>query len=59
MTFKTLSNIKKWAMFVLQKRSVPVDVQDLLYWFCALCGHRRETIMLESDQLEKTEPFQQ
>jgi hypothetical protein len=38
--------------------SVPVDVQDLPYWFCALC-HRRETIMLESDQLEKTEPFQQ
>jgi hypothetical protein len=22
-------------------------------------SHRRETIMLESDQLEKTEPFQQ
>jgi hypothetical protein len=37
---------------------VPVDVQDLPYWFCALC-HRRETILLESDQLEKTEPFQQ
>jgi hypothetical protein len=35
-----------------------IDVQDLPYWFCALC-HRRETIMLESDQLEKTVPFQQ
>jgi hypothetical protein len=26
-------NIKKWAVFVLLKRSVPVDVQDLPYWF--------------------------
>jgi hypothetical protein len=43
----------------LKCRSVDtVDVQNLPYWFCALC-HRRETIMLESDQLEKTEPFQQ
>jgi hypothetical protein len=33
-------------------------LRTLPYWFCALC-HRRETIMLESDQLEKTEPFQQ
>jgi hypothetical protein len=37
---------------------IPVDVQDLPYWFCALC-HRRETMMLELDQLKKTEHFQQ
>jgi lysozyme family protein len=44
--------IPDWKKFIsngqclyYRKRSVPVDVQDLPYWFCALC-HRRETIML-------------
>jgi hypothetical protein len=56
--FLTGKSLLVLVKILLLKRSVPVDVQDLPYWFCALC-HRREIIMLESDQLEKTKPFQQ
>jgi hypothetical protein len=45
--------ISKMGSVCIKKRPVPVDVQDLPYWFCALC-HRRETMMLESDQLVST-----